>query len=260
MKPPSIDEAVSIIVPVFNERPVVEAVIRSLLEDVVERVPGSEVVVVDDCSTDGTLAALRARAAADDRVQVISSERNRGHGPTLMTGLRTATKSWLFLVDADGQIPARAFIELWSCRARADLIMGRRDARRDPRHRVLLSRLLERVVRAVAGRAIPDPNVPFKLVRRDVWLDLRPHIEADARTPSLLIAVGAALRGWRSESVSVEHLPRPHGRSKLRARRLLRLGAGAMVELLSFRGRLNRAPPRSSIDPQAETPPATLTR
>ena len=254
------EESVSVVMPVFNERPVAERVVTDLIEHVVDVVSGSEIIVVDDCSTDGTLDVLRSVAAADPRVRVIRSERNRGHGQSLMTGLSAATKPWIFLVDADGQIPGRAFMEVWNQRTTADLIMGRRVARRDPRHRVILSRVLESVVRRVAGCSIDDPNVPFKLLGRDLWLDLRPHMKTNARIPSVLIAVGAALRGWRKKSVDVDHLPRPHGRSKLRAGRLLRLGAGAMLELLSFRARLNRAPPRPSSDREPETPPATLTR
>ena len=254
------DEGVSIIVPVFNERPVIEMVIRDLVEHVANVVPASEIIVVDDCSTDGTSSVLLKLASNEPSLRVIRSERNRGHGPALMTGLTAATQPWLFLVDADGQIPARSFMDLWGRRFAADVIMGRRDVRRDPRHRVFLSHVLERIVGRVARRAIADPNVPCKLVRRDVWLDVRPHMKATARIPSVLIAAGAALRGWRVESVSVDHVPRPHGRSKLHAGRLVHLGSRAVLDLLSFRRRVKRAAPRRPNDRQPEAPRATFTK
>ena len=252
------DESVSVVIPVFNERPAVESVLRDLLESVADAVPGSEIVAVDDGSTDGTLAALRSIAGRDPRLKVIAAQRNRGHGPTLMTALDAATRPWLLLVDADGQIPARHFLELWSRRKDLDLVMGRRDVRHDARYRVLLSRILEKVVSRLTRKQMEDPNVPFKLVRRDLWLDLRPHMDHEARVPSLMIALGAELRGWRTVSVHVDHLPRPHGRSKLRAGRLLRLGIGTLLDLVALRRRLKRAVPRRTTDELLETPAATL--
>ena len=247
------DGAVSIVVPVFNEARSIAEVIADL-KGIVEARPGSELVVVDDGSTDETPGVLSEIARTDARVKVVRSEHNRGHGPSLRTGLEQTRCPWLFLADGDGQIPATEFEALWSKRATADLVMGRRVGRSEPPHR----RALSRGVRALASRAgradLSDANVPFKLVRRELWEDLRPHIPDEPATPSLLIAVGAALRGWRIEGVRVRHEPRTNRTSTLSAGRLVRLSARAAVELFSFRRRVLGAAPRAATEmPVAST-------
>jgi hypothetical protein len=61
--------------------------------------------------------------------------------------------------------------------------------------------------------------------------------------PSLLIAVGASVRGWRVAEVEISHRPRRTGRSTVDVRALVRLSAGALRELVAFRRRLARREP-----------------
>ena len=246
-------ESVSVVVPVFNEVDSIAEIVDDLLT-ITDLTPGSEIVAVDDGSSDGTGDILRSIAERDRRVRVLSCPRNRGHGPALITGIRAASRPWLFLVDADGQIKAAEFAELWERRARADLIMGSRTGRVDRRHRLVLSRAIQVLASRLGGSELVDPNVPFKLVRRALWDDLRAYIPEAASTPSLLLAVGAALRRWRIETVPVRHTPRSERRSKLRIGRLARLSLSALVELNSFRRRVRRAPARADEERRSELP------
>ena len=249
------DEQVSIVVPVYNEAPAIERVISDILA-AADHVLGSEVVIVDDHSTDATTGILDRMAAVDPRIDVIHAAHNRGHGASLLAGIERASRSWLFLIDADGQIDPNDFKAAWAQRADADLVMGTRHGRVEPRHRRALSSFVARVVTRLAGKDLPDPNVPFKLVRRALWEDLRSHVPNEAKTPSLLIALGAALRGWRIALVPVDNHPRLSGRSKLRVGRLLVLSVKALVELFVFRTRVRRAPPRQ--DTRASAASATI--
>jgi hypothetical protein len=55
--------------------------------------------------------------------------------------------------------------------------------------------------------------------------------------------VGAGIRGWRIQQVSITHLPRPHGPSTVNLKALVRLTSGAVAELALFRLRLARKRP-----------------
>jgi hypothetical protein len=91
------------------------------------------------------------------------------------------------------------------------------------------------VVSLLAGRRIRDPNVPFRLIRRGLWQELAPEIGEAVRAPSILIALGAAVRGARIVEIEVTHLRREHGPSSLRPLKLIRFSLGGLVELLAFR-------------------------
>jgi hypothetical protein len=66
------------------------------------------------------------------------------------------------------------------------------------------------------------------------------HIPETPMVPSLLIAFGAALRGWRIDQAGVTTLPRQHGSSTVNVPVLLRLMTGALREVLAFRMRAPR--------------------
>ena len=87
--------------------------------------------------------------------------------------------------------------------------------------------------------------MPFRLIRRGLWDDLAPLVGEAPLAPSILVACGAAVRGWRIVEVPVSHRARPHGTSTLRAVRLLRFSARGVGELARFRRALRRAGPRS---------------
>jgi dolichol-phosphate hexosyltransferase len=91
--------ALSVLMPVYNERATVEeAISRVLAAD--ESVGGLELVIVDDGSTDGT-SDLLDRQDWPGNVQVVHHERNRGKGAALRTGLDHASAEYCTIMDAD---------------------------------------------------------------------------------------------------------------------------------------------------------------
>jgi len=91
----------SVLVPVYNERHVVEASVRRVLALSHPLIRELEVIVVDDCSTDGTSEVLQRLAANDSRVTLIRHETNKGKGGALRTGIAHATGDICIVHDAD---------------------------------------------------------------------------------------------------------------------------------------------------------------
>jgi glycosyltransferase involved in cell wall biosynthesis len=237
-----LSESLSIVVPVWNE----EGVIGDLLTEIVQEVDGRfesvEIIVVDDASTDATPQILDGLGDLGGRLQVLRSERNRGHGPAVLHGLRHAQGDWILQLDSDGQFVVSEFWSLWDRRADADLVLGNRTHRRDPVHRLVLSRLVSIMVSVLAGRRLRDPNVPFRLLRRSLWTDLARLVPKEALAPSILVTLGASVRGYRVAEVPVSHLGRRRGESSLRSFRLLRFSLRGLLQLIAFRYTLHRAP------------------
>ncbi len=99
--PVSTSFSLSVLVPVYNERYLVEPSLRRVLalkDDIIHRL---EVVVVDDCSTDGSWETLQKIAAEDERVVLLRHERNMGKGAALRTALERATGEISIVHDAD---------------------------------------------------------------------------------------------------------------------------------------------------------------
>ncbi len=238
-------ESLAVVVPVHDEAATIPALIEELGRDVVAKHPAAVVIVVDDASTDATPAILARRAAEDPWLHVERSERNRGHGPTVRRGLDLAQADWIFELDSDGQFVVSEFWSLWERRTEADVVIGVRTERRDSLHRRLLSRGVALVTSVLAARRLRDPNDPFRLLRREVWEDVRALVPEDVGPIHVLFCVGAVKRGWRVAEVPISHLPRPSGQSTLRAFSLARFCARGLWQLLTFRIALSAAESRS---------------
>src|SRR5690242_3900488 len=90
------ERVLGVIVPAYNEEQTIELVLRRVLAQPCVQ----QVVVVDDCSKDSTLA-IAQRAASDSRVVVKHHEVNRGKGAAIRTGLDSITAPLVIIQDAD---------------------------------------------------------------------------------------------------------------------------------------------------------------
>jgi dolichol-phosphate mannosyltransferase len=101
----------SIVLPAFNEARNVGPMAQRLAE-VAGALGRYEVVFVDDCSRDETLAELRRLASADPHVRYVSFTRNFGHQPALRAGLRHAKGDLVVLMDCDFEHPPELIPEM----------------------------------------------------------------------------------------------------------------------------------------------------
>ena len=96
--PPTEEPTVSVVIPCFNYARYLEQAVRSVLAQ-----PGVqvEVIVVDDCSTDDSLAIAHRLAAQDERIRVLANAVNRGPVETFNRGLDVALGEYVVRLDAD---------------------------------------------------------------------------------------------------------------------------------------------------------------
>ena len=167
----------TVVIPCFNEA----ATIERIVERVIEHAPaGTELIVVDDGSTDGSAAILREKIAG--RARVFFHERNRGKGAALSTGFAAATGDIVLVQDADLEYDPRDYARLLApiVEGRADVVFGSRFVGGDA-HRVLFfwhsvgNRFLTLVSNMFTNLNLTDMEVCYKAFRREVLqsLDLR---------------------------------------------------------------------------------------
>ena len=118
------DPVLSVVVPAYNEA----KTISSVLERVLAQPSVMEVIVVDDCSSDGTWELLQALAASNPKIRIKHHSRNEGKGAALRTGISLATAPFLIIQDADLEYDPSEYPILLQplLENRADVVFGSR--------------------------------------------------------------------------------------------------------------------------------------
>lgn len=234
LAPPSL----SVIMPAYNEEGAIAAAVDDVRAHVLDLVPESSLLVVDDGSRDRTGEILDALSSRDARVRVVHQP-NGGHGAALMAGLNGATTDYVLLLDSDRQIPLDDFARAWAlaCAGR-DGVFGVRRHRDDPRLRLVLTTVVRGSLRLLFGVTLYDANVPYKLVRRDVWLRARPLIPPGTLAPSLFLATYMKARRLDVVELDIAHRERQTGEVSIRRWKLLKFCARAFRQLARFRREL----------------------
>lgn len=102
----------SILVPVYNERAVVETSLARVMDAPLPQGVEREIILVDDCSTDGTSAILVRIAAAHPEMRLIQKPVNEGKGAAIRTAIQHATGDFCLVQDADLEYDANEYSRL----------------------------------------------------------------------------------------------------------------------------------------------------
>ena len=221
----------SIIVFAYNEADNVGPVLAELQRWLAAHEPNTEVVFVDDGSTDAT-AAEAERALASMPHTVLRHAHNRGIGAALKTGARAARAPWVTFLPADGQIEPAAIGTLRAAAAdgAADVVFSVYADRDDGLDRKLMSFGVRALVLAVHGVKLRCEG-PY-LFRRELFVPEQLPSDSFFLNFEFPIRVLAARRPTRV--VTIQCRPRRSGASKsARAGVVLRVAR----ELLVFRMR-----------------------
>lgn len=107
----------SILIPCFNEEAILVGTVDRIREYLLRHFPdlGWEMIFVNDGSTDGTLARLKALSLSDARIRHLSYERNRGQGEALKLGLRASLGAYVITLDADLSYDVDHIAEIYAC-------------------------------------------------------------------------------------------------------------------------------------------------
>jgi glycosyltransferase involved in cell wall biosynthesis len=160
----------SVVMPVYNEAPSVAEVVRTVLDQHAVQ----ELIVVDDCSTDGTWEILQGLGNKEGRLKLFHHEQNQGKGAALRTGVRQAAAPIVIVQDADFEYsPGEYYIVLAPILSgKADVVYGSRFIGAGA-HRVLYywhavgNKLLTTLSNMATNLNLTDMETCYKAFRRE---------------------------------------------------------------------------------------------
>jgi glycosyltransferase involved in cell wall biosynthesis len=217
----------SVIIPVLDEAQSLPQLVRELDQFAEAKGYDLQTIIIDDGSTDGTWPVTCQLAASDPRILGIRLRRNFGKAAALSAGFHAAEGERIVTMDGDLQDnPAEIGKLLAKLDEGFDVVSGWKRTRHDPWHKVLASRVFNRLVSRLMGVHLHDHNCGLKAFRREVMHEIRLYGELHRFVPVL-----AAAKGFRAGEVVVEHRPRRFGRSKYGLPRLTK----GLLDLLTVK-------------------------
>jgi glycosyltransferase involved in cell wall biosynthesis len=169
--------SLSIIVPAYNEQVRLPDTLRHIQDYLLRSdFRFHEILIVDDGSTDGTVAAAKEFAGCDPNIRVLHNTGNHGKGYCVRQGMLKATGEWRLFSDADLSTPIEEIEKLWCAVERdgGEIAIGSRAVDRSligvhqPGFRENAGKVFNAVMRATIGLPIADTQCGFKLFRGDI--------------------------------------------------------------------------------------------
>lgn len=196
----------SVIIPCYNE----SKTIRELVKQVEDApTPGweKEIIIVDDCSRDGTRDILKGY---ESRMKVIYQEKNGGKGTAVQRGLSEATGEYALIQDADLEYSPAEIKDLLTPinNGSADVVYGSRNLHHVKRNGFFISRFgvwfITKLINVFYRLKLTDVWTCYKLFPREAGPDFTGgHFESE-----LLFTAALARRGYRFTEVAISHNPR----------------------------------------------------
>lgn len=178
----------SIIMPCFNEAESIEKVLREWQELLEEEAIAYEIIVVNDGSSDGTGRLLDRIRRDHKRIKVIH-QLNVGADRATRRGYELARGKWVLHAEASGRFEPLDFLRLWEKRDFSPFVVAYRTHRLDGLLRRTLSKVLRWQLRRSFNLTLIDPNVSFRLVRRDMAMVAMKEIPTSAHSLNLWMDV-----------------------------------------------------------------------
>ncbi len=214
-------ETVSILIPAYNEGPVVGEVIGALRD----AAPWHEIILVDDGSSDDT-----GRHAVTAGATVLRHPYNKGNGAAVKTGIRAATGEYVLVIDGDGQHKPDDARRIVGLLGEYDLVVGARASHTQATGvRRLGNGMLNAFATYMTGRQIPDLTSGFRGARRSLLREVLHLIPNGFSTPTTTTL--AFIKAGHSVHFEPIEARQRSGQSKIR---LARDGAKFLLIILKI--------------------------
>lgn len=173
---------ISVVIPAFNEEPLVERCLRETVEALEAFGCRYEVILVDDGSDDSTLELGRAAAERLPHVRVLGHEQNRGKGSAIQAGALAASGDLVLTMDADLEVHPRQLALLYETLVRtgADVVIGSKlhpESRTEvPPGRRALTVGYYLLVSVLFRLPVHDTQTGLKLFKREALVRVMPRL------------------------------------------------------------------------------------
>lgn len=225
----------AVVMPIFNEAVNVRAVVAEWFGSLRAMSADFVFIAVNDGSTDNTASELADLAnELGSRFRIVTKP-NSGHGRSCREGYERALTEgarWIFQVDSDGQCDPAFFPQLFAARTDHDCLFGNRRTRDDGQGRVAISFCCRIFLWLLTGRYLPDPNVPYRLIRAGALGAALRSIPADFDLQNIALTIALSREpDLRWKYIPIHFRARRGGKNSINFKKIVQMGFNLLRDL-----------------------------
>lgn len=207
----------SIIIPVYNEKNTILEILKQI--ENVELALKKEIIIVDDCSTDGTRDILKK--LDPNKYGIILKDKNEGKGAALKEGFLKATGDVVIMQDADLEYDPEDYKKVLKpiLTGRADVVFGSRLLTTEPRRvlffwHFLANFFLTSLSNLLTGLTLTDIETGYKAFRKEVADSFKHKLKSQRFGIEPELTARVAKAGWKIYEVGISYYGRDYAEGK----------------------------------------------
>lgn len=180
--------------PVYNEQDNLETFVKDIYANFSNIT--YKIIIVNDCSTDNTFNVIKNLKSKKFPIEIISNDRNAGHGKSMLLGIRKAICfdcEFVLTVDGDGNIDVAELGEMFKFfsanKNSVDIVEGIRLNRKDPWFRRFVSWITRILIFILSGKKTNDANTPIRIYKKDTLKLLNDLLPQNSLIPNFRISI-----------------------------------------------------------------------
>ncbi len=211
---PADSRPVSIVLLAHNEAEVIESVVRGFYDKVVSRLPGSEIIVAEDGSTDGTKEILARLVNSLPGVRWEEGKEKRGYVNAFKKAMALPVNDLVVFCDSSGKHDPDDVWPMYQMMSEYDMVLGYKVNRADPLYRNVMSTVFNSLVNTYFSVGFRDIDCPLRIFRKSAFLDIAAMQWYERALINFELTLRFHYRGYKVAQVPVRHFARQFGESR----------------------------------------------
>lgn len=208
------NKPISIVILAHNEVEIIEDVIHEFYNKIIKKIPGSELIIAEDGSTDGTKEILSKMQDELISLRWVEGKEKLGYVNAFKVAMRLPKNDIILYCDCSGKHDPNDFWKMYDIIDECHMVVGYKVNRADPAYRVLIGRIFNLFVRLYFKVPFIDIDCPLRLFKKEQFNKISSEKWIEKNLINFEITLRFYFSNYIVRQVPVKHFPRKYGKSR----------------------------------------------
>lgn len=208
------NKPISIVILAHNEVEIIQNVIDEFYNKIIKKIPGSELIIAEDGSTDGTKEVLSKMQNELSSLRWVEGKEKLGYVNAFKVAMKLPKNDIILYCDCSGKHDPDDFWKMYEIIDGCDMVIGYKVNRADPFYRVFIGKVFNLLVRLYFKVPFIDIDCPLRLFKKEPFEKISGESWVEKNLINFEITLRFYFSNYIVEQVPVKHFPRKYGDSR----------------------------------------------